>query len=320
MTDHLADERSALTDVFASPDPQKTLDEDGWFEALPEGAEGWDTIGVATIAAELAGARGADTPDVGARYAAAAALAAAGENSDGPLALALDLRNSTRPVPRGRLWGSSDAERFVILTPQGELAVAPATAAAVTASPLLTLRRAGVQDVELGPWTVIGDTRAGALHQGRMAHFLAAEAIGAAEAATARTLSYVREREQFGAPIGAQQVLQHRLVDMSLRVLSARTALDRGTAAWQSGDGSDWSWRAKLLAATHAVWAVENAIQLHGGIGFTEELGLGDALWRAQRARLLLGAGTTRSRVAAGLPRPPADGPRDHSLDYDPRE
>ncbi|MFF2195777.1 acyl-CoA dehydrogenase family protein [Streptomyces sp. NPDC058157] len=97
------------------------------------------------------------------------------------------------------------------------------------------------------------------------ASVLAAEAVGAAGQALARTVEYVRQREQFGRPVGSFQAVKHRLADLYVQVQAARSAAYY--AAWDPGQGA--------LALAQALEALRitagEAIQLHGGIGFTWE-------------------------------------------------
>ncbi|MCX4779121.1 acyl-CoA dehydrogenase family protein [Streptomyces sp. NBC_01264] len=94
---------------------------------------------------------------------------------------------------------------------------------------------------------------------------LAAEAVGAAGQALARTVEYVQQREQFGRAIGSFQAVKHRLADLYVQVQAARSAAYY--AAWDPGQGG--------LALAQALEALRitagEAIQLHGGIGFTWE-------------------------------------------------
>ncbi|MFF4370235.1 acyl-CoA dehydrogenase family protein [Streptomyces sp. NPDC001594] len=97
------------------------------------------------------------------------------------------------------------------------------------------------------------------------ASVLAAEAVGAAAQALARTVEYVGGREQFGRPVGSFQAVKHRLADLYVQVQAARSAAYY--AAWDPGQGA--------LALAQALEALRitagEAIQLHGGIGFTWE-------------------------------------------------
>ncbi|MDX2407018.1 acyl-CoA/acyl-ACP dehydrogenase [Streptomyces microflavus] len=99
----------------------------------------------------------------------------------------------------------------------------------------------------------------------RAAAVLAAEAVGAAAGALERTVAYVKEREQFGRAIGSFQAVKHRLADLYVRVEAARSAAYY--AAWDPAAGP--------LALAQALEAARivagEAVQLHGGIGFTWE-------------------------------------------------
>ncbi|MFD5701342.1 acyl-CoA dehydrogenase family protein [Streptomyces lasiicapitis] len=118
----------------------------------------------------------------------------------------------------------------------------------------------------------------------RVAALLAAEAVGSADRALARTVAYVKEREQFGRAIGSFQAVKHRLADVYVRVQAARSAAYY--AAWAAGEGgmppgSDGSGAADAyervggLALAQGLDALRTAaaeaVQLHGGIGFTWE-------------------------------------------------
>ncbi|WP_206506395.1 acyl-CoA dehydrogenase family protein [Streptomyces chrestomyceticus] len=103
---------------------------------------------------------------------------------------------------------------------------------------------------------------------------LAAEAVGAAGAALERTVEYVKVREQFGRPIGSFQAVQHRLADLYVQVQAARSAACY--AAWAVGGAAEGAEPgAPGLALAHALETLRavagEAIQLHGGIGFTWE-------------------------------------------------
>jgi alkylation response protein AidB-like acyl-CoA dehydrogenase len=98
------------------------------------------------------------------------------------------------------------------------------------------------------------------------AALLAAEAVGAAACALDRTVEYVRAREQFGRAIGSFQAVKHRLADLYVRVQAARSAAYY--AAWDPGEGGGLA-LAQGLEALRVVTG--EAVQLHGGIGFTWE-------------------------------------------------
>ncbi|MFF4039657.1 acyl-CoA dehydrogenase family protein [Streptomyces sp. NPDC001816] len=143
--------------------------------------------------------------------------------------------------------------------------------------PAELLGQAGGQDV-LPALAGLGDT---------VAAVLAAEAVGAADRALERTVEYVGQREQFGRAIGSFQAVKHRLADVYVGVQAARSAAYY--AAWATVNESEGAarsaslegrWRETggrvgRLALAQALEALRcaagEAIQLHGGIGFTWE-------------------------------------------------
>jgi len=103
-----------------------------------------------------------------------------------------------------------------------------------------------------------------------------AEAVGAMKQANDATLEYLKTRKQFGVPIGTFQALQHRMVDM---VISAEQARSMAYLACARVDGeTDARERARLVSAAKVKIAdacrhvSQESIQLHGGMGMTEEL------------------------------------------------
>jgi pimeloyl-CoA dehydrogenase small subunit len=107
---------------------------------------------------------------------------------------------------------------------------------------------------------------------------MAAEAVGAMAAMHAMTLEYLKTRQQFGRPIGQNQALQHRSAEMliafeqgrSMAMLAAMT-VDAADAAERAHNIS----MAKVGVGQSARFVSQNAIQLHGGIGMTEEYAVG---------------------------------------------
>ncbi|WP_078939315.1 acyl-CoA dehydrogenase family protein [Streptomyces sp. NRRL F-2295] len=98
-----------------------------------------------------------------------------------------------------------------------------------------------------------------------VAALLAAEAVGTAASALERTVEYVKTREQFGRPVGSFQAVKHRIADLYVRVEAARSAAYHAARDPEAGP----------LALAQALEAARittgEAIQLHGGIGFTWE-------------------------------------------------
>jgi pimeloyl-CoA dehydrogenase small subunit len=107
---------------------------------------------------------------------------------------------------------------------------------------------------------------------------MGAEAVGAMETMHAMTLEYSRTREQFGRPIGQNQVVQHRLADMLMSLEQGRSM---SMLATMSVDELDAAERARNISMAKvgygqaARFVSQQAIQLHGGIGMTEELAVG---------------------------------------------
>lgn len=103
----------------------------------------------------------------------------------------------------------------------------------------------------------------------------ATQMVGAGSAVTDRTIEYVKERRQFGRPIGAFQVIQHYMADMATKVKSAKHLADR--AAWaltadiDAGSADRIVSQAKWSANTLMNDVVWKAHQSHGAIGFTWE-------------------------------------------------
>lgn len=105
-----------------------------------------------------------------------------------------------------------------------------------------------------------------------------AQALGGMKALFERTAAYLRTRKQFGVPIGTFQVLQHRLVDMFIELEQSRSMVLLATAR---ADGGDTVERRKAVSAAKVYigkaskMVAQQAVQLHGGIGMTEELDVG---------------------------------------------
>lgn len=115
----------------------------------------------------------------------------------------------------------------------------------------------------------LGDRRA-ALHLQLLA---AAFAVGCAEAARDMAAGYAKVREQFGRPIGWFQALKHMCADMAVRAAMARSQLCQAAAALDAGD-SDSPFHAAAAMRLAEQAAIGNAaanIQVHGGIGMTDE-------------------------------------------------
>ncbi len=133
---------------------------------------------------------------------------------------------------------------------------------------------------------------------------LSAEMLGSIGEVFERTLDYLRQREQFGVPIGAFQALQHRAAEMYNEIELSKS-LVRAALAALDDPASSSARIARLASAAKAklsevFFLVSNeGIQMHGGIGMTDEFDIGFFLKRARVAQQFLGdAGFHRDRYA----------------------
>jgi alkylation response protein AidB-like acyl-CoA dehydrogenase len=136
-------------------------------------------------------------------------------------------------------------------------------------------------NVQLDADAVIGEVDAGwqplsrALGAGRAG--AAAELVGVASGASAMTLDYLRQRKQFGKLIGEFQALQHRAAHLYSEIEIARAAAFKAAQSLDSGDerAELYVSVAKAKAADVASLAVREGVQMHGGIGMTDEHDIG---------------------------------------------
>ena len=106
---------------------------------------------------------------------------------------------------------------------------------------------------------------------------LCAEAVGAMSVLNSATLEYSKARKQFGVALGTFQVLQHRMVDMFIALeeaISLTQHLNLSLAA-QEPNGSKLASGAKSKVGSAAKFVAEQAVQLHGGMGMSDELNVG---------------------------------------------
>lgn len=117
------------------------------------------------------------------------------------------------------------------------------------------------------------------------------EALGAMQVLLDATVEYAKTREQFGQPIGKFQALQHRMAEMYLRVEETRSLLLN--AAIQVDQGSDEAASAcaalKVKIAEAGSFVSRESVQLHGGIGMTDELVVGHQFKRLMLLSKLFG-------------------------------
>lgn len=128
-----------------------------------------------------------------------------------------------------------------------------------------------------------------ALDLGRV--LLAAELLGAAQEAFDQTVAYLKEREQFGVKIGAFQALQHRAARLFIGLELARAVVLKALRALDTQDraGTTLCSLAKAITTETGRLVFNEALQLHGGIGVTDDLDIGLFFKRGRVAGELLG-------------------------------
>ncbi len=134
----------------------------------------------------------------------------------------------------------------------------------------------------------------------------AAELVGVMTQALETTLDYVKQREQFGQPIGKFQALQHRLVDLWIQTELARSSVIRGVQTFEATTDAavrtEAAGAAKARASDAAMLVTRQGIQLHGGIGYTDACDIGLFLKRALNLSSWLGNGSAQRRRLAAVP------------------
>jgi alkylation response protein AidB-like acyl-CoA dehydrogenase len=152
------------------------------------------------------------------------------------------------------------------------------------AEPKLGIRASATCEIEFQDYVVDPDAVLGAdgegfkiamgvLDAGRIG--IAAQAIGIARAAYEATLSYVKERKAFGVAIGTFQMTQAKIADMKCKLDASLLLTLR--AAWVKSQGQRFSTEAsvaKLTASEAAMWITHQAVQIHGGMGYSKEMPL----------------------------------------------
>ncbi|MEL6310173.1 MAG: acyl-CoA dehydrogenase family protein, partial [Chloroflexota bacterium] len=106
---------------------------------------------------------------------------------------------------------------------------------------------------------------------------IAAQAQGIAEAAYEASLQYARDRVAFGGPIGRLQMIQQKIADMKTRIEASRHLLfaavqAKKTALATGGRFTTEASMAKLFASETAAFVTDEAVQIHGGMGYSKEM------------------------------------------------
>ncbi|MFJ9376755.1 acyl-CoA dehydrogenase family protein [Streptomyces sp. NPDC101455] len=205
----------------------------------------------------------------------------------------------------GELTGIADAAAAdVLLVPGADGGLYAVDPAAVTVVPQVSLdltRPLARVVFEGAAGRRIGDAEPAvrrALRAG--AGLLASEQLGLADWTLTETVRYLKERKQFNRPVGGFQALKHRLAQLWLEVVSLRAAARNAADALTTGDDTDVAVAvAQAYAASVAVHAAEEAVQLHGGIGMTWEHPAHLYLKRAKADSIAYGtAGAHREALA----------------------
>jgi alkylation response protein AidB-like acyl-CoA dehydrogenase len=129
----------------------------------------------------------------------------------------------------------------------------------------------------------------GVLNIGRGA--VASEMVGVAEGVFGRTVSYLKERRQFGKAIGEFQALQHRAAQLYIEIEITRAAVLKALQALDK-DAANAAWAvavAKARAGSTATLAVQEGVQMHGGMGMTDQFDIGFFMKRARVCQELFG-------------------------------
>lgn len=160
-------------------------------------------------------------------------------------------------------------------------------------------------DVALDPSALVGEKNAGGallddvLDRATVA--LCGEMLGGMQAAFDMTLGYLKERKQFGVLVGTFQALQHRAAQMYIQIELARSATMAAARALDSGDAQAKALvsNAKARCSDAYVLVTNEAVQMHGGIGMTDEHDIGFFMKRARAAEMTYGdAAYHRDRFA----------------------
>jgi len=160
-------------------------------------------------------------------------------------------------------------------------------------------RRAGevhLSDVRVGEEALLGGDghAASALKEAHDVALaaLCADAVGVMRALLNATQSYLQTRKQFGKPIGSFQALQHRIVDMLIHYEQAQSMSMLAAMQCMAADEGE---RRRTLSAAKVVvgqagrFVGQQAVQLHGGMGMSDELDVSHLFKRLTASELLLG-------------------------------
>ncbi|MFT4097872.1 MAG: acyl-CoA dehydrogenase family protein [Rhodoblastus sp.] len=166
--------------------------------------------------------------------------------------------------------------------------------------------RVTLAGVDVGAEALLSDNAFAAIRHAydRATAAYCSELVGLMEAATAATIEYTKIRVQFGKPLAVNQTLRHRMADMSIACEEARSMALR---AAMHADDEDARSRGRAVAGAWAKvsraarFVAEQAIQLHGGMGVTNELEIGGYLKRVVALDAIVGGPDLHLRRHAAL-------------------
>jgi alkylation response protein AidB-like acyl-CoA dehydrogenase len=198
--------------------------------------------------------------------------------------------------------GGAQAGVLVLIEGDGAYLAAGSDAGVEPVDAIDPTRSAARVTVDVAAGETLAADVAGGIDRALIA--VASELVGVSERALDMTVEYVKERRQFGVPVGSYQAVSHRCAQMLLDTEKARslTAFAAWTADAEPLKLAEAAAMAKAAASDAGREVTAGAIQAHGGIGFTWEA---DVHWLYKRAQIdaawLGGAKHHRARVAAML-------------------
>lgn len=133
---------------------------------------------------------------------------------------------------------------------------------------------------------------------------IAAQAVGIAEAAYAASIAYARSRQAFGGPIGQFQMIQQKIADMRTRIEASKLLVFAACAAKERSKATGARYTteasmAKLFASETAAFVTDEAVQVHGGMGFSKEMAIERYYRDARITRIYEGTSEVQRMVIA---------------------